>query len=541
MTSLSPRPPYTPDELKALYPADLELQLVQILLRHGERSPVSARFQNAGLPAFWPYCSAVRQLKSAVLDRATGQFATLEWKRRLETFGPRDEPVLAAGPAGELDGVCDMGMLTDRGRETTFDLGTRLRRLYVDQLRFLPPALANADSLYLRATPIPRALDSVQETFMGLYPAHTRAAAFPAPAILTRAPNDETLFPNDSNCRRFAALSRAFAQRAAERWNDTDEMAYLNKLYSKWMPPESPRVAVDSRPRLSGIMDTINSTLAHGPETRLPKEFYDSRGREIIEKIGVEEWFAGYKESQEYRILGIGGLLGDVVGRMVGSVERSTADGEYEVARTLDQRPPKDGKGATPIRFGLSGCHDTTLAAVLASLGAFETDKWPPYTSHIAIELFRKPNSNITNNASSQAQAAIPPVGSRSSSSGSSSSSTDAKSSWFGSLFSWSSSSASAKPGSPPPGIGRKRSEELSAAEKAKLDGYYVRLRYNDEVVTVPGCKPQGKHLDGEESFCTLEAFKAIVDKFVPTNWKAQCRANVKGPAFPTKSEPAGY
>lgn len=77
---------------------------------------------------------------------------------------------------------------------------------------------------------------------------------------------------------------------------------------------------MDSRPRLSGIMDTINATLAHGPETRLPKEFYDDKGRAIIEKIGVEEWFSGYQESQEYRALGIGSLMGDVVTRMVGSV-----------------------------------------------------------------------------------------------------------------------------------------------------------------------------------------------------------------------------
>jgi hypothetical protein len=53
--------------------------------------------------------------------------------------------------------------------------------------------------------------------------------------------------------------------------------------------------------RLSGIMDTINSTLAHGAETRLPKEFYDPKSLAIIEKIGVEEWFSGYQESQEYR------------------------------------------------------------------------------------------------------------------------------------------------------------------------------------------------------------------------------------------------
>ena len=77
--------------------------------------------------------------------------------------------------------------------------------------------------------------------------------------------------------------------------------------------PEGQKVAVDSRPRLSGVMDTINSTLAHGPETRLPKEFYDKKGRAIIDKIGVEEWFSGYNESEEYRKLGIGGLMGDVV------------------------------------------------------------------------------------------------------------------------------------------------------------------------------------------------------------------------------------
>jgi hypothetical protein len=31
-------------------------------------------------------------------------------------------------------------------------------------------------------------------------------------------------------------------------------------------------------------------------KTRLPKEFYDEKGRAIIDKIGVEEWFSGYRE-----------------------------------------------------------------------------------------------------------------------------------------------------------------------------------------------------------------------------------------------------
>ncbi|KAH8193537.1 hypothetical protein TruAng_012297 [Truncatella angustata] len=529
MTTLVPRTPYTEDELKQLYPSELKLQFVQILLRHGERSPVSARFANAGLPAFWPYCSAVRQMRSAVLDGSytSPQFTTLEWKRRLEAFGPNDEPVVASGPRGELDAICDMGMLTDKGRETTFNLGVRLRKLYVDQLAFLPSTINDADNLYLRATPIPRALESLQETFLGLYPAGTRAPNFPPPTILTRSISDETLFPNDNTCRRFAALSRAFAQRAADRWNDTDDMKYLTKTLGKWMPDEHPRVAVDGKPRLSGIMDTVNSTLAHGPETRLPKEFYDRKARDIIEKIGVEEWFAGYKESQEYRTLGIGGLMGDVVSRMVGSAERSTADGEYEVAHNLGQGALKAGSGAAPIRFGLSGCHDTTLAAVLASMGAFETDKWPPYTSHIAIEMFRRADLAQPPTA----KPTTPPVGGPSA---------QKPPGWFSRFFGGSTSS-SVKAGLPPPGIGRKKIEELSADDKTKMDGYYVRLRYNDDIMKVPGCKPAGKHLDGDESFCTLEAFKAIVDKFTPQDWRGQCRANLGAPGLPAKPEPAGY
>ena len=110
-----------------------------------------------------------------------------------------------------------LGELTDKGRQTTLALGQRLRHLYVDQLGYMPRLIADADMIYLRATPMPRALESVQQTFWGLYPLTARTASFPPPTIITRTHADETLFPNDSNCRRFSQLSRAFAQRAADR------------------------------------------------------------------------------------------------------------------------------------------------------------------------------------------------------------------------------------------------------------------------------------------------------------------------------------
>ncbi|KAL1843781.1 hypothetical protein VTJ49DRAFT_7491 [Mycothermus thermophilus] len=497
MTSLVPRAPYTDEELRKLYPPGLELRQVQVLMRHGERTPVSARFQNAGLKPWWPYCSTARQMRAAVMgprDPSLGPATdTLEWKRRLESIGANDEPILAKGPQDDPDAICDHGSLTDHGRRSTYQLGQRLRHLYVDRLRFLPPTLTSTDadtSLYLRATPVPRALESLHQAFAALYPPSAREPGpdgrFPTPTILSRTPDDETLYPNDGNCRRFAAMARAFAQRAAERWNNSPEMDLLNRRLGKWMPPGQ-RIAVDSRPRLSGIMDTINASLAHGPETRLPKEFYDPETRAVMERINVDEWFAGFKESSEFRTLGIGALMGDVVGRMVERVEQEQEKG---------------------IRFGLSGCHDTTLAGVLASMGAFETDRWPPFTSHVAIELFRE-----AKNPPPQVE--------------------PAKRSWWSSLFG---SSPAPRP------IGRKPTSELSEAEKSKLHGYYVRMRYNDEPVTVPACRLPGNHLEGDPSFCSLAAFKAVVDKFTPTNWKQQCRMNRDKPPLPEgEPELAGY
>ena len=263
-------------------------------------------------------------------------------------------------------------------------------------------------------------------------------------------------------------------------------MDYLNSLIGKWMPDNTP-VKVDSHPRLSGIMDTINSTLAHGPATRLPSPFYDPKGRDIIEKIGVEEWFSGYSESNEYRQVGIGALAGDIVSRMVGSVEKSGNDGLLEIGGETSSQGAGRG-GEKDLRFGLSGCHDTSLAALLVSLGCFQGGKWPPYTSHLAFELFRESGADRESIDGDKLDRPATAVAAHKQKQG-------ALSTLFGS---------GGKTKIATEGIARKATGELSATEREKLRGHYVRIRYNDRPVVVPGCKLPGKHLDGDESFCTL-------------------------------------
>src|SRR5690606_6430252 len=109
-------------------------------LRHGERTPVASRFENTGLPSFWPYCRYVSTLRTALLNSRRGDFTNFEWKRHLETFASDsdDSPKFVWGPHGDVHDICDNGQLTDVGRQSTHALGGRFRDLYVNKLGFLP-------------------------------------------------------------------------------------------------------------------------------------------------------------------------------------------------------------------------------------------------------------------------------------------------------------------------------------------------------------------------------------------------------------------
>ncbi|KAI5289630.1 hypothetical protein KEM54_003524 [Ascosphaera aggregata] len=238
-------------------------------------------------------------------------------------------------------------------------------------------------------------------------------------------------------------------------------------------------------------MDTLNASLAHGPDTRLPSEFYDEKVREYIDKISIDEWYSGYREDVEYRRLGIGGLWGDITRRMKAVALKGGWRPGVNV--DLDHKEPKE---APAVKLALNGCHDTTLASLLASVGAYNNEKWPPFTSSVIVELFRRSTSPST------------PVPEASN------------------------------------GIISRLTGSAAAVQKAKeaaLQNHYVRLRFNDKVMRVPGCALPGNHLEGDTSFCTLAAFMEITEKFRPKDWKAECRSNLGKGVYQEGREKAGY
>ncbi|KKA27161.1 hypothetical protein TD95_000384 [Thielaviopsis punctulata] len=500
MTSISPPTPYSPTELAQLYPSSLSLLKVHVFLRHGERAIIKPRLEHLGHPQLWPYCTYSRHMRSIITHptaaAATPAESDLHWQRKLHMLSATDDShVPYPVPPNTLrEDICGFGMLTDAGRASTYALGAHLRQLYVTSLGFLPPKLSTQTLLSLRSTDVPRALDSLQHTVSGLYPPAHRAPDLGPFEIRQAARGHETLFPNGDACPRLKQLMQAFAKRAELRWDSSPAADRVHAHIGKYMaaspnPGDSPRIGVNSKPSALGIMDSINATRANGTTaaTRLPKEFYHPDVISALETAGLEEWFTMYADSAEARRLAAGPMLGDIAADLA------------HVAET-----PSRTTATAAAKIALNGCHDTTLGTMLYSLGASD-GRWPPFTSHVAIELFR---------AASTPAAKPPPTGL---------------------LAQLGLVGGATRP------IQRTPMAELSAAQKALLDGHYVRIRYNDRPVTVPGCRAEGKHLPGDETFCTLSAFKEIVDNMTPKQWKTECMMNLGAPAIPPKPEPAGF
>lgn len=385
----------------------------------------------------WPLCKAARRFTTAILDHKNDD-ATLAYGRVFESFGADDAPTLTAAS----DHLCNYSELTDIGRGQMLNLGKSLRRLYVDHLGLLPSVLTDPRTVLFRASPIERAQVSLHHVMHGLLPPEARAASFGTPRIVMRSPQDETLLPNEDFCDRFIQICKDYTKRTGQRWDHSTDMEYLNSRLRRYMPDQT-RIAVKSKPSIHNLHDIINATEATGrSDIVLPKEFYETEVRQIIERIAYEEEYAAFHESNEMRQVGIGSLLGDVVERMVRKAQIPNAT----------QSGPK---------LFLAGGHDSTLAGIMASMGAVDataTGKWPPYASVVAVELFKDLRRDTKGTESSKA-------------------------------------------------IGRAQSKHLSPEQRQSLESYYVRIKYNDKSLVVPGCGEPGKNWKGDASFCTLVSF----------------------------------
>lgn len=186
----------------------------------------------------------------------------------------------------------------------------------------------------------------------------------------------------------------------------------------------------------------VRSAAAHG--FRVPPEFMDDNVIGLIEAAVTAEWFDIFK-SEDGRRLGMGRLLADASEKMQRKTQLNSKD---------------------PTKLLVHTTHDSTLAALLCTFDVFD-DKWPPFTSSVTFELFRKrtPASKQDNFSGLRALSSV-----------------------------W-----------------------------RRQDEHYVRMRYKNENMVLPMCAEEGKHLPGSPEFCTFETFRRRVEELTPRDWAGEC------------------
>ncbi|KAA8643872.1 uncharacterized protein ATNIH1004_010647 [Aspergillus tanneri] len=420
---------YTPsmdgcsEELVNSYPSSLQLQLVQVFFRHGERAPIKNVFSPI---TNWEGCSLsgqFRELVNTVLKPG-------------ETPSFRAEIKFGGGKAHE----CAPGDLTDIGVQSTNHLGRDIRQLYVDHLQFLPERLTGSEVLHLRST---------RQWTLSPERRDVRLETLP---IVIRLPEEETLLPNEDFCPRLRHLLGEFLARTAKKvggggMEPVPELSKLNNLAPAAMGLKK-GIYLDSQPNIADLRDSIAAAMA-APSVRasVPPPFRDQDIRLTLQRIAAEQEHIGFADSAEVCRLGVGPLLTEIVDRMAMKVGESCR--EEAVHKAHNNSHP---------RIALFGCHDTTIGMILTSLGIMRAPAWhwPPFTSSLTVELFKSCEACQGGAIDKDRE------------------------------------------------ISDGDQQGMSRKQKQPHSLFFVRLHYNGRSIRVPACKQPGKHLAGNEEFCTL-------------------------------------
>ncbi|KAJ2559372.1 hypothetical protein EV175_000372 [Coemansia sp. RSA 1933] len=353
---------------------DAQLEFVQIVVRHGDRSPVH---QISHDDTEWN-CNGV--LEEIYLhgvgqgqDNTTGSFQQqIEIPIWNQKYGYENQL---------WKGTCDVGELTDKGKAQHHLLGTQLRSVYIDKLGYLPQELSSTNELYARTTYIWRTKNSAESLLGALWPKRGISPDVAIP-LHTYPKEIETMYGNSDACPRINTLVANISQSAHYQ----DFLKEQGPLMAKLAAIMGVKNASwdDS---WDGYFDVLNARKCHGkPPICIPSlTGADANGKggkscttdeDVVQVLrnANYEWSLKYRDNslaKELTTLTIGSFVGTLRDHMAGRVA---------------------GKVGTP-KLALYSGHDSTIWPLLAVLGASNKNAmWPPYASNLIFELWKKNN-----------------------------------------------------------------------------------------------------------------------------------------------------
>lgn len=259
-------------------------------------------------------------------------------------------------PAISYPGPKKLGQLTAKGMEQHFNLGKKLRQIYIEQARLLPENFDHS-TIYIRSTDFDRTIMSAQALLTGLYPIGTgpmENGYQPIP-IHTHPQESDPLIKNDTHSAEFDALLAKYV---------LPSMAWQSKIqqtkaqWAKWSKATGWKIEnLRDIMRLGNILYVYRQHEVPLPPTLSPQE--------IDTIIGISEWGM----PAMYRPKEIGNYLGSGQLKIIHHYLEKCTDPKSE------------------LKYVLLSAHDSSLLALMSALGA-PLDEIPSYASHFSLRVY---------------------------------------------------------------------------------------------------------------------------------------------------------
>ncbi|XP_028992289.1 lysophosphatidic acid phosphatase type 6 [Betta splendens] len=321
-----------------------ELKLVQVLFRHGARTPLKS------IPDVMEAQWVPTLLEPPAHTHINYVVTNLHG-------GPRPPaPIEDSYRKNVLAGGTFPGQLTTVGMQQLYELGKRLRRKYVEESPFLSSMFSPVE-VYVRSTNIVRTIDSAKCLIAGLFQQKQKEIVH----ILTTESESEILYPNYHGCKLLKSL-------AGHRWAESstlpDIAADLQSIQNAL------GIAAHQHVDFILIRDDMVARETHG----LPCPPALDTWRNKVEQRAVDMVCHIYEPSRRENLqLCVGPLL-------------------YTLLGNIDEK--LQGTSSEPGRkLFLYSVHDTTLIPCLMALGIFDM-RWPPYAADITLELYQHRQTN---------------------------------------------------------------------------------------------------------------------------------------------------
>ncbi|KAN0000416.1 hypothetical protein ACTFIZ_000864 [Dictyostelium cf. discoideum] len=314
-------------------PENYQLKFVQIITRHGRRTPESKRY-----PLTMWTCNSLDQLIT-----------------NKDTSRPD----------------CNMGQLTVLGIVDQINVGKAYRNLFINNLHFLDPQY-NKDQIFIRSSNRERTISSGRSFMHGLYGGSFADDQEKSPnhsSFLILDEKDENMYPRSSPKYNFLK-SLLKKHKVVVEENEKSQLKEFTEKIKNIFEDSKFETAfyVPSWRSYAGLVNSFDCFRNNG--LPLPKGFT----KDIIQRM-YEESAKEFKNARlfpELSILGIGRFVNDLTKQMY--------------LKSVNDPSVKD------LKLSLYSGHDTTLAALLVAYDMYEDKVHPVTSSALEYLLFQDKN-----------------------------------------------------------------------------------------------------------------------------------------------------